>query len=206
MIEAYEKLSSIGFESVMLIFLLSLGLCVGFFKSNDYICERFGIETKRSLKEKKRDEEIENLKKEYDELKNSIDEVKDNRIHDREQSFQIQNHWTELIGKMTEKQDQIIERVDTLAAQTRKYELDDIRESLLQAYRYYTSSTINPKRAWTAMEAHAFWEQFGNYEDRGGNGYMHDTVKPEMNKLIEIPMNDFDKVSELMESRHQNRE
>lgn len=206
MIELYEKLSSIGFENVILILLLSLGLGVSYFKAKDYICERFGIETKRSLKEKKRDEEIEKLKKDYEELSNSIDTIKENRIHDREQSFQIQKDWTELINKMTEKQDQIIDRVDTLASQTRKYELDDIRENLLQAYRYYTSSTINPKRAWTAMEAHAFWEQFGNYEDRGGNGYMHDTVKPEMNKLIEIPMNDFDKVSELMESRHQNRE
>lgn len=101
MIEAYEKLSSIGFESVMLIFLLSLGLCVGFFKSKDYICERFGIETKRSLKEKKRDEEIENLKKEYDELKNSIDEVKDNRIHDREQSFQIQKDLIDNFSQVT---------------------------------------------------------------------------------------------------------
>lgn len=206
MIESYEKLSSIGFENVILILLLSLVLGVGYFKAKDYICERFGIETKRSLKEKKRDEEIEKLKKDYEELSNSIDTIKENRIHDREQSFQIQKHWTELINKMTEKQDQIIDRVDTLASQTRKYELDDIRENLLQAYRYYTSPIINPKQAWTAMEAHAFWEQFGNYEDRGGNGYMHDTVKPEMNKLIEIPMNDFDKVSELMESRHQNRE
>lgn len=206
MIESYEKLSSIGFENVILILLLSLVLGVGYFKAKDYICERFGIETKRSLKEKKRDEEIEKLKKDYDELSKSIDTIKEDRIHDREQSFQIQNHLTELISKMTEKQDQIIARVDDLAEQTRKYELDDIRENLLQAYRYYTSLSINPKRAWTAMEAHAFWEQFGNYEDRGGNGYMHDTVKPEMNKLIEIPMNDFDKVSELMESRHQNRE
>ena len=56
MIELYEKLSSIGFENVILILLLSLVLGVGYFKAKDYICERFGIETKRSLKEKKRDE------------------------------------------------------------------------------------------------------------------------------------------------------
>ena len=73
MIESYEKLSSIGFENVILILLLSLGLGVSYFKAKDYICERFGIETKRSLKEKKRDEEIEKLKKDYEELSNSID-------------------------------------------------------------------------------------------------------------------------------------
>ena len=61
MIESYEKLSSIGFENVILILLLSLVLGVGYFKAKDYICERFGIETKRSLKEKKRDEEISTL-------------------------------------------------------------------------------------------------------------------------------------------------
>ena len=101
MIESYEKLSSIGFENVILILLLSLGLGVGYFKAKDYICERFGIETKRSLKEKKRDEEIEKLKKEYDELKNSIDEVKDNRIHDREQSFQIQKDLIDNFSQVT---------------------------------------------------------------------------------------------------------
>ena len=101
MIESYEKLSSIGFENVILILLLSLGLGVSYFKAKDYICERFGIETKSSLKEKKRDEEIEKLKKEYDELKNSIDEVKDNRIHDREQSFQIQKDLIDNFSQVT---------------------------------------------------------------------------------------------------------
>lgn len=108
MIESYEKLSSIGFENVILILLLSLVLGVGYFKAKDYICERFGIETKRSLKEKKRDEEIEKLKKDYEELSNSIDTIKENRIHDREQSFQIQKDWTELINKMTEKQNKLL--------------------------------------------------------------------------------------------------
>ena len=101
MIESYEKLSSIGFENVILILLLSLGLGVSYFKAKDYICERFGIETKRSLKEKKRDEEIEKLKKDYEELSNSIDTIKENRIHDREQSFQIQNHLTNNFSQVT---------------------------------------------------------------------------------------------------------
>ena len=101
MIESYEKLSSIGFENVILILLLSLGLGVSYFKAKDYICERFGIETKRSLKEKKRDEEIEKLKKDYEELSNSIDTIKENRIHDREQSFQIQKDLIDNFSQVT---------------------------------------------------------------------------------------------------------
>ena len=101
MIESYEKLSSIGFENVILILLLSLGLGVSYFKAKDYICERFGIETKRSLKEKKRDEEIEKLKKDCEELSNSIDTIKENRIHDREQSFQIQKDLIDNFSQVT---------------------------------------------------------------------------------------------------------
>ena len=101
MIESYEKLSSIGFENVILILLLSLGLGVSYFKAKDYICERFGIETKRSLKEKKRDEEIERLKKDCEELSNSIDTIKENRIHDREQSFQIQKDLIDNFSQVT---------------------------------------------------------------------------------------------------------
>ena len=101
MIESYEKLSSIGFENVILILLLSLGLGVSYFKAKDYICERFGIETKRSLNDKKRDEEIEKLKKDYEELSNSIDTIKENRIHDREQSFQIQKDLIDNFSQVT---------------------------------------------------------------------------------------------------------
>lgn len=91
MISAFEELSNLGWGNVVLMFLLSLALGVTFLQAISFICDYFGIETKRSLKEKKRDEEIESLKKDVSELKNSIDEIKDNRIHDREQSVKIQH-------------------------------------------------------------------------------------------------------------------
>lgn len=34
------------------------------------------------------------------------------------------------------------------------------------------------------MEAEAFWELFRDYEDLGGDGYMHTEVQPAMERLV----------------------
>lgn len=201
MIEAFNGLSALGWRNIVLVFLFSIIFVAAFVEVKKLICDYFGIETKWSLKDKARDKKIENLEADISKLQEEIKNINENRTHDREQSFKIQGQLTDLIKEVSEKQDCLIERVDALAEQNRKYELDDIRETLLQAYRYYTGSS-NPMKAWTEMEAHAFWEQYQNYVDRQGNGYIKGTVAPAMHKLNQIPLSDLDKVSELMESRH----
>ena len=59
---------------------------------------------------------------------------------------------------------------------------------LLQNYRYYTNECQNPSKSWTKMEAEAFWELFREYEEAGGNGYMHTVVQPEMERLLVIEL------------------
>ena len=72
---------------------------------------------------------------------------------------------------------------------------------LLTCFQYYTSKEKNPKQEWTEMEASSFWSMFEDYEELGGNGYMHTEVKPKMDMLITIPMHETEKVAELMQSR-----
>ena len=36
------------------------------------------------------------------------------------------------------------------------------------------------------MDSEAFWELFREYEEAGGNGYMHTVVQPEMARLTII--------------------
>ena len=79
--------------------------------------------------------------------------------------------------------------------------VNDLRNKLLQLYRYYSSKQKNPMQAWSEMEAKAFWDMFGDYEDAGGNGHMKTEVKPAMRRLEEIPMTETEKIKELMESR-----
>jgi len=62
-------------------------------------------------------------------------------------------------------------------------ERNKLRDRLLQSYRYYTNLTTNPSHSWNRMESEAFWELFRDYEDAGGNGYMHSHVQPAMEEL-----------------------
>ena len=57
---------------------------------------------------------------------------------------------------------------------------------LVQNFRYYTNEQQNPSKSWTRMESEAFWELFREYENAGGNGYMHTDVKPAMERLIVV--------------------
>lgn len=80
----------------------------------------------------------------------------------------------------------VMERLDEIEEQNKKRECSKLRDMLLQNYRYYTNKTQNPSQSWTRMESEAFWELFSEYEEAGGNGYMHTVVQPEMMRLTII--------------------
>ena len=84
---------------------------------------------------------------------------------------------------------------------SKKRELNKLYDTLLQSYNYYTNKEKNPMQAWTKMESKAFWDLFTDYEDMGGDGYMHTVVQPAMLLLTVIEMNDIDGISELMKNR-----
>ena len=82
--------------------------------------------------------------------------------------------------------DAFMSRLEEIEKQNKKRECSKLRDMLLQNYRYYTSKTQNPSQSWTRMESEAFWELFREYEEAGGNGYMHSVVQPEMERLTII--------------------
>lgn len=51
------------------------------------------------------------------------------------------------------------------------------------------------------MEHHSFFKLVGDYEDLGGNDYVHYTILPAMNELDVIPMADEVGLTQLFESR-----
>lgn len=51
------------------------------------------------------------------------------------------------------------------------------------------------------MEHHSFFKLVGDYEDLGGNDYVHNTILPAMNELDVIPMTDEAGLTQLFESR-----
>ena len=118
----------------------------------------------------------------------------------REQSIERQKEFTQAIDKLQRNQAEITKELKDVenVEETKRNEL---RDRLLQTYRYFTNKEKNPLLAWSEMEAEAFWKVFGDYEDAGGDGDMHTTVQPAMRRLEVVPMHEQERVSALMQSR-----
>ena len=103
-----------------------------------------------------------------------------------QESIQIRDHLEQEIQELREDFKTIMDRLNEIEEQNKKRECSKLRDMLLQNYRYYTSDVQNPSQSWTRMESEAFWELFREYEEAGGNGYMHTVVQPEMERLLVI--------------------
>jgi hypothetical protein len=115
----------------------------------------------------------------------------------REQSLQIQQQLqsadTTILATCQQIQAVVAENQRVLNARLdrlEKREKNAIREKLLNEYRLMTSNILNPSKCWSEMEHHAFFELVRDYEDLGGNDYVHSIVIPEVNELMVIPMTD----------------
>lgn len=103
-----------------------------------------------------------------------------------QESIDIRDGLKREIQEMREYFSAMMDRFDLMEEQNKKRECSKLRDMLLRNYRYYTNIHQNPSQSWTRMEAEAFWELFREYEDAGGNGYMHTVVQPEMERLLII--------------------
>lgn len=114
----------------------------------------------------------------------------------RKQSVQIQELLEGEIQEIREMQRQNTESLKKLEArmnrneeQSNRRDRNKLRDLILQNFRYYTNPKTNPNQTWTHMEAETFWELFHDYEDMGGNGYVHSEVLPKMEQLLIVDSN-----------------
>ena len=115
--------------------------------------------------------------------------------------MEIQHQITKEMQDIKNTLEEHTKRLEKMEADSKKRELNKLRNTLLQNYKYYTSTDKNPLQAWTKMESEAFWDLFCDYEDMGGNGYMHSEVMPAMQLLTVVDFSDTDGISELMRNR-----
>jgi vacuolar-type H+-ATPase subunit I/STV1 len=104
----------------------------------------------------------------------------------RQQSIKIQELLESEIQELRAMIQEDKERLARMEERDERRERNKLRDMLLQNYRYYTNKEQNPSQSWSKMEAEAFWELFRDYEDLGGNGYMHTEVLPEMERLVVV--------------------
>jgi hypothetical protein len=103
-----------------------------------------------------------------------------------QESIDIRDGLKKEIQEIRDYCSNLMKRFEEIEEQNKKRECSKLRDMLLQNYRYYTNDCQNPSRSWTRMESEAFWELFREYEEAGGNGYMHSVVQPEMERLTII--------------------
>lgn len=117
---------------------------------------------------------------------------------------QLQNTDKEILAACAQIRDSVKDNqnvLNTRLDRLEKREKNAIRAKLLDEYRLFTDETKNPMLAWSEMEHHAFFELVRDYEDLGGNDYVHSTVLPAINELNVIPMTDKQALADLMHSR-----
>lgn len=132
----------------------------------------------------------ESEKKRDEQLKEALDAVRKYPEY-RQQSIEIQKKLESDIKGLRESQEglretqkQTAERLADMEEITQRREKNKLRDCLLQNYRYYTNPNTNPSGTWTRVESETFWALFQDYEDAGGNGYMHEEVAPAMKMLV----------------------
>jgi hypothetical protein len=128
----------------------------------------------------------------------------------RAQSIQIQQQLqaadTTILATCQQIQAGVTENNKILNARLDKLEKREknaLREKILREYRLMCSDTLNEMRAWSEMEAHAFFALVKDYEDLGGNDYVHSVVLPAVNELEVIPMTDVERLAEMFRRRDQ---
>lgn len=108
----------------------------------------------------------------------------------REQSRGIQQNFQQQINElkdsqkeMKEIQQSIKDGLDELKEELKERDKNKLQDRLLQSYFYYTDIEKNPAQTIDSMASFAFWKLFEDYENLGGDGFMHEKVLPSMKKL-----------------------
>jgi DNA repair ATPase RecN len=119
----------------------------------------------------------------------------------RQQSLAMQEELQKTIDELNQSVQELQEKQNKNDEEKKLREVNRLRDKLLQSYHYYTNIEKNPTQAWSEMEKEAFNNLFKDYENLGGDGYMHGTVQPAMEKLRTIPMHEDTEIASLMRSR-----
>lgn len=137
-------------------------------------------------------------------LQAAVDALPGYRAQSLQIQAQLQNTDQELLQVCNAIKEGVLENrqvLDSRLDRLERREKNSLRQKILQEHRIFTDEHMNPMKAWTEMEHHSFFKLVEDYEDLGGNDYVHSEVLPDMNKLRVIPMSDRNTLYELMNSR-----
>lgn len=145
----------------------------------DYLDKRYKAKQEKDEAEKEKDKKLKTALE-------AISHYPEYRQHSRE----IQEELKGELGKIRESLQDLSNRVDVMEKGRKEEDLHKLRDLLIKSYNYYASPERNPSGTWTRMESDSFKELFGDYEAKGGDGYIHTVVQPAMERLRVVEMDD----------------
>jgi hypothetical protein len=137
-------------------------------------------------------------------LQAAVDALPGYRAQSLQIQAQLQNTDREILEACNVIKESVLENrqvLDLRLDRLERREKNALRQKILNEHRIFTDEHMNPMQAWTEMEHHSFFKLVEDYEDLGGNDYVHSEVLPAMNRLRVIPMSDRNALYELMASR-----
>lgn len=108
----------------------------------------------------------------------------------RTQSIQIQSDLEKKINAIKDEESNIMNEIKKISDRIAKMEEDargrdknKLRDLLINYYKHYANPKTNPSQSWTDMEKMSYCALLKDYEELGGNDYIHSTVDPAMSAL-----------------------
>lgn len=140
----------------------------------EWVFEKFGLETRGM---RKRREESALIKQTADNLV----KLQHQQTADRQVSMQHDKMIKTDLAGLSDTVNGIAETLDQMQKKNNESELKRLKDSLVRYYNKY-----KPAGEWSKLEKDAFWDLFYEYEQRGGDGYVHSIIEPAMRELREI--------------------
>ena len=174
-----EIVRDLDWWTVVIGVLIAIGIVMLCVKVKDFIVSTFGITTKTALAKQAQEQHIKDLQGQIYGLQKEIQQFKENRIHDREQSFDIQK-------QLTSSQTLLQESVENLRKMLVNKEINDMRWEILD----FSNAVMNGRAYNKEIYDHIF-DTYTEYErvlEENGleNGKVDSSMQFVRNKYLEL--------------------
>lgn len=177
--ENVEVVRSFDWWTVVIGVLIAIGIIMLCVKIKDFVVSTFGITTKSALAKQAQEERIKDLNNQIIDLQKEVQQFKDNRIHDRDQSFDIQK-------QLTDSQTLLQNSVENLRKMLVNKEINDMRWEILD----FSNAVMNGRVYNKEIYDHIF-DTYTEYErvlEENGieNGKVNSSMQFVRNKYLEL--------------------
>ena len=170
---AIKELTTLDFSLVFVsVFIILIGIkaIVSLF---EWFIEKLGLETKGMRKKK----EEHNL---LIQTSQGLIQLQEKHEESVRQSIRHDEIIKADISSLTDKVNEIADTLSDMQKKDNETKLKELKGSLIRYYHKYKDIG-----EWSKLEKDSFWDLFDDYENRGGDGYIHTIVEPAMRELRE---------------------